>query len=265
MFSFSVNFHQRPQRPGRPPRGPPLFPPLAGAVCAGPGWPPLVLWLPRPPRCWPLGLLCPRRFAGSWPDSHRGGGTGFGVGGADLAAFPAGGGVTLTGITDSSLALLVADSCVSPPPVMCAISFVAATLVAFEVRWTPSPAQMLVPSTVASSCKGDSCGPKNSIMLGIFASEVRVPAAAASVRLFSDPEISLKKSGSWRFDTWFVSSQQATRTYLGSGTVSSVLAPPTLEIIFSTNFIVDLKFNIRSQATIHHFYLVKIWSIFKER
>jgi hypothetical protein len=95
---------------------------------------------------------------------------------------------------------------------------------------------MLVPSTVASSCKGDLSGPKNSRILRIFASEVRVPAAAASVRLFSDPEISLKKSGSW-----FVSSQQATRTYLGSGTVSSVLAPPTLEIIFSSNFIVDLK------------------------
>ncbi len=113
-------------------------------------------------------------FAGSWPDSHRGGGTGFGVGGgAALAAFTAGGGVTLTGITDSNLALLVASSCVSPPPAMRAISFVAATLVAF-----------------------DSHGPKNSRMLRIFASEVRVPAAAASVRLFSDPEISLKKSGS---------------------------------------------------------------------
>jgi hypothetical protein len=138
-------------------------------------------------------------FAGSWPDSHRGGGTGFGVGGgggAAVAAFPSGGGVTLTGITDSSLALLVAGSCVSPPPTMCAISFVAATLVAFEVRWTPSPAQMLVSPTVDSSCKGDPRGPKNSRMLRIFASEVRLPAAAASVRLFSDPEISLKKSGS---------------------------------------------------------------------
>ena len=84
-------------------------------------------------------------FAGSWPDSHRGGGTGFGGGGgAALAAFTAGGGVTLTGTTDSNLALLVAGSCVSPPPAMCAISFVATTLVAFEVRWTPSPAQMLV-------------------------------------------------------------------------------------------------------------------------
>jgi hypothetical protein len=87
-----------------------------------------------------------RQLAGQ---PQRGGGTGFGVGGgADLAAFPAGGGVALTGITDSSLALLVAGSCVSPPPAMCAISFVAAILVAFEVRWTPSPAQMLVPSTV---------------------------------------------------------------------------------------------------------------------
>ncbi len=177
--------------------------------------------------------MFPRRFAGSWPDSHSGGGTGFGVGGgAGLADFAAGGVAVLTGITDSSLALLVTGSCVSPPPAMRAISFVAATLVAFEVRCTPSPAQMLVPSTVASSCKGDSSGPKNSRIFRILASENRAPAAAASVRLFSDPDISLKKSGSWRFDTWVVSSQQATRTYLGSGTVSSVLAPPVLEIIF---------------------------------
>jgi hypothetical protein len=149
--------------------------------------------------------------------------------------------VVLTGITDSSLALLFASSCVSPPLAMLAISFVAATLVALEVRWTPSPAQMLVPSTVVRSCKGDLSGPKNSRIFKILASEVSVPAAAASERLFSDPEISLKKSGSWRFDTWLVSSQQATRTYLGSGTVSNVLAPPVLEIIFSTNFMVDLK------------------------
>jgi hypothetical protein len=109
---------------------------------------------------------------------------------------------------------------------MAFISFVAATLVAFEVRWTPSPAQMLVPSTVASSCKGDSSGPKNSIMFMIFASEVRSPAAAASERLFSDPDISLKKSGSWRFDTCVMSSQQGAMTYLGSGTVSRIFAPP---------------------------------------
>jgi hypothetical protein len=147
--------------------------------------------------------------------------------------------LVLTGIT-SSLALLVAGSCVSPPP-MLFISFVAATLVALEVKWTPSPAQMLIPSIVASSCKGDSSGPKNSRMFKILASEVSAPAAAASERLFSDPEISLKKSGSWQFDTWLVSSQQATRTYLGSGTVSKVFAPPVLEIIFSTSFMVDLK------------------------
>ncbi len=54
----------------------------------------------------------------------------------------------------------------------------------FEVRWTPSPAQMLVSSMVASSCKGDSSGPKNSRIFRILASEVRAPAAAASVRLF---------------------------------------------------------------------------------
>jgi hypothetical protein len=124
-----------------------------------------------------------------------------GAGGvAGCAALAAGEGLARTGITDSILALFVAGSCVSLPPMMTFISLVAATLVAFEVKWTPSPAQMLVPSTVASSCKGDSSGPKNSRMIMIFASEVRAPAVAASERLFSDPEISLKKSGSWRLD-----------------------------------------------------------------
>ncbi len=30
-------------------------------------------------------------------------------------------------------------------------------------------------------------------------------------------------------------------TYLGSGTVNMISAPPVLEMIFSTNFMVDLK------------------------
>jgi hypothetical protein len=38
-----------------------------------------------------------------------------------------------------------------------------------------------------------------------------------------------------------MSSQQAAVTYLGRGTVSKMLAPPVLEMIFSTSFIVDLK------------------------
>ncbi len=75
----------------------------------------------------------------------------------------------------------------------------------------------------------------------IFASELSAPAAAASERLFSDPEISLKKSGSWRFDTWLVLAQQVAVTYLGSGTVSMILAPPVLEMIFSTSFMVVFK------------------------
>jgi hypothetical protein len=117
--------------------------------------------------------LDPRWFAGSWPDSHSRGGTGFGTGGrVGCAAFAAGEGLALTGITDSILALLVAGSCVSLPPAMFFISLVAATLVALEVKWTPSPAQILVPSTVASSCKGDTSRPKNSRMFMIFASEV---------------------------------------------------------------------------------------------
>ncbi len=114
-------------------------------------WLPTAVWPARPPRGCPRWLLDLRWFAGSWPDSHRGGGTGFGAGGAD---FTAGEGLALTGMTDSSLALLVAGSCVSLPPAMLFISLAAATLVAFEVKWTPSLAQMLVPSTVAKSCKG---------------------------------------------------------------------------------------------------------------
>jgi hypothetical protein len=76
----------------------------------------------------------------------------------------------------------------------------AATLVALKVRCTPSPTQMLVLSTVVISCKGDSSGPKNYSMFKTLASMVLLPAAAASMRLFSDPEISLRKSGSWRLD-----------------------------------------------------------------
>jgi hypothetical protein len=105
-----------------------------------------------------------------------------------LRRFGRQGGVDLTGITDSSLARLLAGSAVSPPMTY-AIIFPAATLVAFEVRCTPSPAQMLVPSTVVSSCKGDSSGPKNSNTFRILASAVLLPAAAASDKNFSDPDI----------------------------------------------------------------------------
>jgi len=62
------------------------------------------------------------------------------------AALAVGEGLARTGITDSSLALFVAGSCVSLPPMMTFISLVAATLVAFEVKWTPSsgPRQVLL-------------------------------------------------------------------------------------------------------------------------
>ena len=106
----------------------------------------------------------------------------------------------LTGITDSSLARLLAGSAVSPPMTY-AIIFLAATLAALEVRCTPSPAQMLVPSTVVSSCGLDSSGPKNSNTLRILASAVLLPGAAASDRNFSDPDSSRRKSGSRRFDS----------------------------------------------------------------
>jgi hypothetical protein len=143
-----------------------------GATLAGPDWPPLGCWPTRPPRCWPRGCELPRWLAGSWPDSQSGGSTGLGCGGAGCTALAAGRGIDLTRITDSSLALLLAALAVSPP-MMQAIIFMAATLVALEVRCTLSPAQMLVPSTVVSSCKGDSSGPKNSSMFRILASVVQ--------------------------------------------------------------------------------------------
>jgi hypothetical protein len=55
------------------------------------------------------------------------------------------------GTMDSSRVLLFAGSPSSPPLARSAISFLAATLLAVDVRWTPSPAQMLVPSTVVRS------------------------------------------------------------------------------------------------------------------
>jgi hypothetical protein len=80
-YCILVDFHQRPQRPERPLRGPPLLPPLGGAIRTGPGWTPLVLWPPRPPRCWPLKCWLPRWVVGSSPDNQSGGGTGLGGGG----------------------------------------------------------------------------------------------------------------------------------------------------------------------------------------
>ena len=111
---------------------------------------PLVVGGRLDPRPDPL----PRWVGGSWPDSHSGGGgrTGLGgeVGGWPVAAFFFFTGAG-DGTTDSSLALLFTGSPSSPPPARSAISFLAATLLAFEVRCTPSPAQMLVPSTVVRS------------------------------------------------------------------------------------------------------------------
>jgi hypothetical protein len=142
--------------------------------------------------------VLPRWFADSWLDSQSGGG-----GGAGCAGFAVKGAVDLIGITDSSLTRLLTGSAGSAvsPPMTYAIIFLAATLVAFEVRCTPSPTQMLVPSRVVSFCKVDSSGPKNSNTFRILASAVLVPAAAASDRYFSDPDSSRRKSGSWRLDT----------------------------------------------------------------
>jgi hypothetical protein len=96
----------------------------------------------------------PRCDGGSWPESQSGvgGGTGRGgeVGGCPAAAplFLAGAGA---GTMDSSRNLLFAGSPSSPPVARSAISFLAATLLVLDVRWTLSPAQMLVPSTVVRS------------------------------------------------------------------------------------------------------------------
>jgi hypothetical protein len=111
-----VDFHQRPQRPGRPARGPPLLPPLGGAIRTGPGCTPLVLWPPRPSRCWPLECRLPRWVVGSCPDNQSGGGTGLGGGGAGCAALAAGRGGSLHW----------------NPPTMLAISSMAATLLALD-------------------------------------------------------------------------------------------------------------------------------------
>ena len=91
-------------------------------------------------------------LAGSWPDSHRGGATGFGVGGGALKTGLAGGGAA-AGTTLSSLGLLVAGSPISPEAERSssAVRSLAATLYAGEVRWTPSPAHTDVPSGVVRS------------------------------------------------------------------------------------------------------------------
>jgi hypothetical protein len=154
-FSRAVTVYQRSQRPRLPPLSGPLFPrpaprlPPRWLSQAGP--PPLYeewFWPPAPrPRCDGVG--------GSWPDSQRGGGQGRGSGGVGLlfatSFFLAGAG---TGTTDSSRVRLAAGSPSWPPWPPCArsaMSFLAATLLAFEVRCMPSPAQMLAPSTVVRS------------------------------------------------------------------------------------------------------------------
>jgi hypothetical protein len=84
-----------------------------------------------------------------------------------------------TGMTDRSRVRLAAGSPSSPPWARSAMSFLAATLLAFEVRWTPSTAQMLVPSTVVKSWGRDSQEPKKLRILSNLAFPVRSPMAAA--------------------------------------------------------------------------------------
>jgi hypothetical protein len=154
---FLCAVYQRPQRPYWPPLGGlhcPLLAPRLPPLAPPRGGPP---WCPDP-RAGPDPRPEPRPLwdGGSCPESHSGvgGGTGLGgeVGGCPFAAFffLAGAGAG-TGTTDSSLALLFSGSPSSPPLTRSVISFLAATRMALEVKWTPSPAQMLAPSTVVRS------------------------------------------------------------------------------------------------------------------
>jgi hypothetical protein len=74
-------------------------------------------------------------LAGSWPDSHRGGATGFGVGGGAVKTGLAGGSGA-SGTTLSNLGLLVAGSPISPEAERSSsgVRSLAATLYAGEVR-----------------------------------------------------------------------------------------------------------------------------------
>jgi hypothetical protein len=193
---------------------------------------------PAPPLYEGFWLLAPRPRCegGSCPESQSGGGHGLGIGGGGVGCplatsfFPAGAGA---GMTDSRRVRLEAGSPSCPPWARSAISFLAATLLAFEVRWIPSPAQMLAPSTVVRSWGRDSQEPKNLRMLINLAFPVRSPAAAASNKLFSAPENLAVNSPDRRLDTWSVSLQQADRTYLGRGIMKTTFAPPTKARAFS--------------------------------
>ncbi len=78
----------------------------------------------------------PHWVSSSWPESYSGGGGGTGLGG-EVGGWPVATFFFLAGAehgtTDSSLALLLTGSPSSPP---LAISFLAATLLAMEVRCT---------------------------------------------------------------------------------------------------------------------------------
>jgi hypothetical protein len=151
------------------------------AAWVAPGRPPPLyegFWLLAPrPRC----------EGGSCTESQSGGGPGLGIGGGGVGCplatsfFPAG---ARAGMTDSRRVRLEAGSPSCPPWARSAISFLASTLLAFKVRWIPSPAQMLAPSTVVRSWGRDSQEPKKLRMLINLAFPVRSPAAAASNKLF---------------------------------------------------------------------------------
>ncbi len=115
ISDFLAGGYQRPQRPWWPPLVPPLAaggPALLYGVC-----PLLGPWPPRPPFCGPLWCPpapLPRCAAGSWPDSHSGGGTGLGVGsGGGMFGFGSLG-AAWVGMTDSSRARLFAGSLPAP-------------------------------------------------------------------------------------------------------------------------------------------------------
>jgi hypothetical protein len=107
-----------------------------------------LLWVPgRPVSCPPVPL--PRCVAGSLPDSHSGGGTGLGVG-------VGGGG--MFGSLVRRLASRPLHGDVLHQLLGCHPAGVGGQV-------DPIAGQMLVPSTVVSSCKGDSSGPKNPLYI----------------------------------------------------------------------------------------------------
>ena len=125
-------------------------------------------WQPAPLPCW---------AAGSWPDSQSGGGTGLGGGGHDVCgcAFCAGGGGCWSRDPRFQSRPLAGRLAGIAAACLVRHQLMAATLAALEARCTPSPAQMLIPSTVVISCREDSDEPKKPRIFIALASPLQRP------------------------------------------------------------------------------------------